>query len=97
MIPLPDSNKEHKEFFCSGCQRHKKGLLFSHKVKNRRYCTTCNISVEEREKMGIRNPYENNTKKQASIKYATQTYKKPFSDKSLAIITGEPYAKTRPS
>lgn len=89
MIPLPDSNTEHKDFFCSSCQTHKKGRLFSHQIKNRRYCTACVLPVKEREEMGILNPYENSAKQRASVKQAPKAYIKPLSTQSLQAITGE--------
>jgi len=92
MILLPDSKKP--DFFCSGCQIHKKGDLLSHKIKNRKYCTTCSMPIEEREKMGILNPYENTAKQRASIKQAPKAYKKPITDQSLYAITGEKHDKT---
>jgi len=87
MIPLPDSKL--KDFFCSGCQSHKKGSLFSHKIKNRKYCTTCSLPAEKREQMGILSPYENTAKQRASIKQAHKNYAKPLTDQSLYAITGE--------
>lgn len=54
---MPDI--ENKDFFCSSCQTHKKGRLYSHGIKNRKVCTTCSMPIEERKKMGINNIYEN--------------------------------------
>lgn len=85
--PLPDSNQ--KDFFCSSCQTHKVGRLLSHKVKNRSYCTTCMMPVEERKKMGINDPYENTAAQRASIKAAPKAYVKPITDQSLCAMTGE--------
>ena len=89
MIPLPDSKP--KDFFCSGCQSHKKGGLLSHKIKNRSYCTTCSMPIEEREQLGILSPYENTAKQRASIKHAPKNYQKPISNESLTAMTGEFY------
>jgi len=86
--PLPDS-KHIPDFFCSSCQRHKKGDLLSRKVKNRSYCTTCAMPVEKREQMGILNPYENTATQRASTKQAGKVYAKPLSTQSLQAITGE--------
>lgn len=97
MTHLPDSNQEHKDFFCSSCQNHKKGSLLSHKSKNRKYCTTCIMPVEEREKMGIANPYENTAKKRASIKQAGKEYSKTITDQALYAMTGENNDNTKPS
>lgn len=96
MILLPDS-KYVPDFFCSSCQTHKKGRLLSHKIKNRCYCTTCVLPVEERESMGIINPYENSARKRASIKQAPKNYLKPISDQSLYAMTGEKHGKTKPT
>jgi len=93
MIPLPDSKKP--DFFCSGCQNHKKGDLLSHKIKNRKYCTTCSLPAEEREQMGIMSPYENTAKQRASVVQAAKAYKKPLNDQSLYAITGENNGPTK--
>lgn len=97
MILLPDSKPEHKDFFCSGCQTHKPGRLYSHRSKNRRYCTTCALPFDERAALGIPSPYENTAKQRASIKQAPKAYKKPMSDQSLYAITGEKHGTAKPS
>ena len=97
MIPLPDSKKLPKEFFCIKCQKHKHGRLFSHKIKNRSYCTACSLPIAEQEKIGIMSPYSNTTTQQASINYAGKAYTKPLSKQSLQAITGEFHGTTKPS
>ena len=66
MIPLPDS-KPHNDFFCSGCQAHKAGRLFSHRKNNRRYCTTCALPFDERAALNIPGPYKNIEKFQEKL------------------------------
>ena len=76
MMIVPDSKTEHPDFFCNGCQRHKKGRLYSHGTGRRKTCTTCAMPMDERLAMGIRNPYENLTTQKDPIPI---TSKKPIS------------------
>ena len=87
MKPLPDSNS-YKTFFCAGCQRHKKlSLLSPHSAPERQRCTTCCLPQEERDRMGILNPYENNDKQRATAN--KEAYSKPITNQKLYAITGE--------
>lgn len=89
MTPLPDSNKVHPDFFCSGCQSHKPGRLFSYGTANRKQCTTCVLPQEEKKKLGIKNLYENDSQHKASLVGAGKAYTKPLSQQALQMITGE--------
>lgn len=97
MIVLQDSKTNLPDFFCSGCQNHKKGPLLSHKRANRSYCTACSLPLEERVQLGIPNPYENTAKQKTSIKHAAKSYGKPLSDLNIQAITGEQNGPTKAS
>jgi len=71
----------------NSCQKRKPGRLLARKVVNRRFCTACDIPVEERKKMGVLNTYENPDTQVSNQN--TKQYRKPISNETLTAITGE--------
>jgi len=95
--PLPDSKPEYKEFFCSKCQKYKKGSLLAYKRKNRSVCTSCTLPIKEQEQLGILSPYQNVEKGRALIKPVANPYKKPLTNSTLQAITGETHGSKKTS